>query len=101
VDEFLETFFLCRDEASKKINEGRFVSGEFLADDCYEVSCRKKSTTYELPSLIGFFVYQYAKLRMLQFYFDFLVKHHDFEKFQLIQMDTGESETKQIFKSSQ
>ena len=37
---------------------------------------------------IGFFVYQYAKLRMLQFYFDFMDKYLDRRDFQYCEMDT-------------
>ena len=37
---------------------------------------------------IGFFDYQYAKLRMLQFYFDFLDKYLDRSDFQYCEMDT-------------
>ena len=37
---------------------------------------------------IGFFVYQYAKLRMLQFYFDFMDKYLDPSDFQYCEMDT-------------
>jgi hypothetical protein len=41
----------------------------------------KKTITLDLPLQIGCFVYQYAKLRMLQFYYDFMdvfVDHRDF-----------------------
>ena len=37
---------------------------------------------------IGFFVYQYAKLRMLQFYYDFLDKYLERSDFQYFEMDT-------------
>ena len=37
---------------------------------------------------IGFFVYQYAKLRMLQFFFDFMDKYLDHSDFQYCEMDT-------------
>ena len=37
---------------------------------------------------IGFFVYQYAKLRMLQFYFDFMDKYLDLNDFQYFEMDS-------------
>ena len=37
---------------------------------------------------IGFVVYQYAKLKMLQFYFDFLDKYLDRSDFQYCEMDT-------------
>lgn len=37
---------------------------------------------------LGFSVYNYAKLRMLQFYYDFLAKYLDNDKFELLLMDT-------------
>jgi len=38
----------------------------------YEVKSFKETVKLDLPLQIGFFVYGYAKLRMLQFYYDFL-----------------------------
>ena len=43
---------------------------------------------------IGFFVYQYAKLRMLQFYFDFMDKYLDRSNFKYCEMDTDTPEHK-------
>ena len=40
-----------------------------------------------LPIQVGFFVYQYAKLRMLQFYYDFLDKYLNRADFQTCEMD--------------
>jgi hypothetical protein len=37
---------------------------------------------------VGFFVYQYAKLRMLQFYYVFLDKYIDRSDFEFCEMDT-------------
>jgi len=54
----------------------------------YEVHSHKKTVVFDLPQTIGFFVYQYAKLRMLQFYFDFMLKFVDPKDFQYIEMDT-------------
>ena len=42
----------------------------------------------DLPLQVGFFVYQYAKLRMLQFYYDFLDKYIDSSDFEYCKMDT-------------
>lgn len=61
---------------------------EHLGDDFYEVENAKKSIKEDLPSHIGFFVYQYAKLRMLQYYHDFLDKYIDPTNFELVEMDT-------------
>ena len=48
----------------------------------------KKILRLNLPIQIGFFVYQYAKLRMLEFYLDFLVKFIHPSNFQMCEMDT-------------
>ena len=43
---------------------------------------------WDLPLQIGFFTYQYAKLRMLEFYYDFLDRFISKDDFQLLEMDT-------------
>ena len=54
------------------INNKRFCQLDVVAEDAYEVTSNKARVTYDLPHHIGFFVYQYAKLRMLEFYYDFV-----------------------------
>ena len=49
---------------------------------------KKKKITFDLPLQIAFFVYQYAKLRMLQFYYDFMLKFIDKSDFEYCEMDT-------------
>lgn len=49
---------------------------------------RKQAIKLNLPLQIEFFAYQYAKLRMLQFYFDFHDKYLDRSDFQYCEMDT-------------
>jgi hypothetical protein len=57
-------------------------------DDLFEVESLKKKTLWDLPLQIGFFVYQYAKLRMLEFYYDFIDRYVARTDFQLCEMDT-------------
>ena len=57
------------------INNKRFRQLDVVTDDAYEVTASKARLTYDLPHHIGFFVYQYAKLRMLQFYYDFVDRY--------------------------
>ena len=57
---------------SSHINNKRFRQLDVVTDDAYEVTSSKACLTYDLPHHIGFFVYQYAKLRMLEFYYDFV-----------------------------
>ena len=59
-----------------------------IEDNTYDVQSCKKTVKLNLPMQIGFSVYQYAKLRMLQFYFDFLDKYLDRSDFQYCEMDT-------------
>jgi len=59
-----------------------------LTDDLVEIEMAKKRIQWHLPLQIGFFVYQYAKLRMLQFYYDCIDQYIDRSDFQLCEMDT-------------
>jgi hypothetical protein len=72
------------------INDTHFYRLDPIDKDetTYEVNLHKKKIRYDLPHTIGFFVYQYAKLRMLQFYFDFLMKFVEPSDFQYVEMDT-------------
>ena len=54
----------------------------------FEVRQRKRQVTITRPYQCGIAVYQLAKLRMLEFYYDFLDKFCDRRDFELIQMDT-------------
>ena len=56
--------------------------------EAYELESRKSRITIRRPFQIGIAVYQLAKLRMLEFYYDFLDRYLDRKDFELIQMDT-------------
>ena len=51
-----------------------------------------------LPFQVGFFVYQYAKLRMLQFYYDFFDKYLDRADFQTCEMDKDSAYIARVWK---
>ena len=76
------------EKASKEINSKYFKTLTELEDDFYEIAAYKKAIHLSLPITVGYFVLQYAKLRMLSFYYDFLDHFIDRRHFQLIQMDT-------------
>ena len=78
----------CDDkEASKLVNDSHFRVLTPLDENTNEVEMSKKKIKLDLPLHIGFFVYQYAKKRMLEFY-EFLSAFVDRCHFQLIQTDT-------------
>jgi hypothetical protein len=60
---------------SKKINNPRFKDLEQLYGENYEVTTSKREIKLDLPLQIGCAVYQLAKLRMLEFYYDFIDKY--------------------------
>ena len=75
-------------EVSGAVNDSYFCDLDELDEDFFEVSFNKKSIEFKLPIQIGFFVYGYAKLRMLQFYHEFLSYYVDKKDFECLEMDT-------------
>ena len=73
---------------SSLINNKRFRQLDVVTDDAYEIEMNKSVVKYTLPLHIGFFIYQYAKLRMLQFYYDFVDRYVQRPLFQYCEMDT-------------
>ena len=67
VDRHREVKYCTEVGTSSHINNKRFRQLDVVAEDAYEVTSNKARVTYDLPHHIGFFVYQYAKLRMLQY----------------------------------
>ena len=54
----------------------------------YEIQERKREVKIKRPYQCGIAVYQLAKLRMLEFYYDFIDKYIDRSDFEYIYMDT-------------
>ena len=83
-----EVVYVSPAEAGKLVSEPRFQKLTSLDDQLEEVELDKKKLSWSLPLQIGFFVYQYAKLRMLEMYYDLIDEYLDRKDFQLIEMDT-------------
>ena len=83
-------------KASQLINTPFFRKIDEINKDTFEVQSCKKAIKLNLPLQIGFFVYQNAKLRMLQFYYDFLDKYLDRSDSQYCKMDTDSAYIAQI-----
>ena len=76
------------DKTTQYTNDPLFQHMVNIDDTTYEVQLHKGTVTHDLPIQIGFWVYCLAKMRMLEFYYDFLIKFFDQSKFELSQMDT-------------
>ena len=72
MDRHLDVKYCTEKAASVIINNSRFRKLDVVVDDVYEIEMNKNSVTFALPVNVGFFVLQYAKKRMLQFYYDFI-----------------------------
>ena len=76
------------DEYFKHVASPLFVQSTDLGDDFFEVIKNKTQVSWKNPLHIGLFVYHYAKLKMLEFYYDFIKKYLKDSHYALIQMDT-------------
>ena len=74
--------------ASRGVNVHRFRQLDPITESVYQPTLNKKSIKFDLNLQVGFMVYQYAKLRMLQFYYDFLDYYIERPLFQYCEMDT-------------
>ena len=54
----------------------------------YEVQLAKAQTEYEELIIVGFFILQYAKLRLLELHYKFFTKFCDVKKFEGLENDT-------------
>jgi len=72
----------------RAINSLFFRDLQEVDEGVYELKSSKKKLKMNLPIQIGFFVYQYAKLRMLEFYYHCVDRFLDRSDFELLEMDT-------------
>ena len=83
-----ETLYLNDEKTHKAINNRLFKILNNVSTDIYEVELAKSTVEHREPIIVGFFILQYAKLRMLELYYNFFDKFCDVQKFEEIEMDT-------------
>ena len=72
VERHTNTIYTCdEEEVDKSLRSARFKTLEEIGP-AYKVELRKSKITIDRPFQVGIVVYQLAKLRMLQFYYEFL-----------------------------
>ena len=85
VDRFRDVNYCTEKAASVMVSDRRFRQLDVVVD---KVEMNTKTVTYTLAVHVGFFVLQYAKMRMLQFYYDFINRYLERPLFQYFEMDT-------------
>ncbi|XP_033758018.1 uncharacterized protein LOC117340367 [Pecten maximus] len=74
--------------ACNAINDPQFKDIHQLDEDIFEVENAKRTITNDLPIQLGYFILQYAKLRMLEYYYDLMDVFVDRSDFAYWEMDT-------------
>ena len=82
------TKYLDNEKTHSAINNKLFKRLNFITDQLSEVDLVKSEIEHQEPIIVGFFILQYAKLRMLELYYNFLKKFCDTEKYGELEMDT-------------
>ena len=80
--------YVNESEIGTEIMDEHFYNLTELPDSYYEVEKTKKKISLDLPIHLGVFILNYAKLRMLEFYYDFLDYYLPREDFEVLEMDT-------------
>ena len=75
-------------QVGEYIIDNHFFGLTELPDGYYEVEQTKSKIVLDLPIHIGVFILNYAKLRMLEFYYDFMVHYLSHYDFEYVEMDT-------------
>ena len=82
------TKYLNDEKTHSSINSEMFKRLNHITDQLYEVELVKTKIEHREPIIVGFFILQFAKLRMLELYYNFFKKFCDTDKYEELEMDT-------------
>ena len=82
------TKYLSDEKTHGAINTKLFERLDYIKDQLYEVKLAKAEIEHKEPITVGFFIPKYAKLRILELYYNFFERFCDVNKFEEFEMDT-------------
>ena len=82
------TKYLSDEKTHAAINSKLFYKLDHVNNSLYEIELAKAQTEHKEPIIVGSVILQYAKLRMLELYYNFFTKFCDVNKFEELEMDT-------------
>ena len=82
------TKYLNDEKTHSAINSKMFMRLNHITDQLYEVELVKPEIEHREPIIVGFFILQYAKQRMLELYYNFFKNFCDTDKYEELEMDT-------------
>ena len=74
------TKYLNDEKTQSAINNKLFKRLNFITDQLYGIELVKSEIEHREPIIVGFFILQYSKLRILEFYYNFFKNFCDTEK---------------------
>ena len=80
--------YLGDEKTHSAINSKLFKRPNHITDQLYEVELAKSEIEHREPIIVGFFILQHAKLRMLELYYNFFKNFSDTDKYEELEMDT-------------
>ena len=81
------TKYLNDEKTHKAVNEHFFKRLNTIQKDLYEIELLKSTIEHTEPIIVGFFILQYAELRMLELYYNFFGNFCDVNKFEELKLD--------------
>ena len=82
------TKILNDEKTHSAINDKLLKRLNFITDQLYEVELVMSEIEHQEPIVVGFFILQYVKLRLLELYYNFFKKFCDTEKYEELEIDT-------------
>ena len=82
------TKYLTDEQTHAAINSKLLKKLDHVNNSLFEVELAKAQIEHKEPIIVGFFILQYAKLRMLELYHNFFTRFCDVNKFEELEMDT-------------
>ena len=70
----IDTNYLNDEKTHKAVNGKMFKRSNNVSKELYEVELAKSKIEHSEPIIVGFFILQYAKLRMLELYYNLFDK---------------------------
>ena len=80
--------YLSDKKTHAAINSKLFKKLDHVNNSLCEVELAKAQIEHKEPIIVGFFILQYAKFRMLELYYNFFSRFCDVNKFEELEVDT-------------
>ena len=82
------TKYFSDEKTHAAINSKLFKTLGHVNNSLYEVELAKARIEHKEQTILGFFILRYAKLRLLELYYNCFTKFCDVTKFEEVEMDT-------------